>query len=166
MQCSKLFPFVLFAAASAFCQEGQSVYILKMASGFDQYLANNLTNLKLMRVVTDPQKADFVLTDKLGESFQAKLEELYPPEKPVVEVKKDGGKDKKDAEPEKHEPQPQQRMVTSMGGGKGTIFLVDRKSKTVTWSTFFTPKNSSPVELNRCARKVVEEMKPGGGKKS
>ena len=162
MQCSKLIPFVLFAAASAFCQEGQSVYILKMGSGFDQYLANNLTSQKLMRVVTDPQKADFVLTDKLGESFQAKLDELYPPEKPVVAVKKDG--DKKDAEPEKKEPQQLQKMVTNMGGGKGTIFLVDRKSKTVTWSTFFTPKNSSPAELNRSARKVVDQMKPGGGK--
>jgi hypothetical protein len=164
MQCSKLFPFVLFAAASAFCQDGQSVYILKMGSGFDQYLANNLTNQKQMRVVTDPQLADFILTDKLGEAFQAKLEELYPPEKPIVVVKKDA--DKKDAEPEKKEPQPQPRMITNMGGGKGTIFLVDRKSKTVTWSTFFTPKNSSPTELNRSARKVVEEMKSGGGKKS
>ena len=157
MQSSKLFPFVLIAAASAFCQEAQSVYILRMGSGFDQYLANNLTNQKLMRVVTDPQKADFILTDKLGESFQAKLDELYPPEKPVAAVKKD-------AEPEKKEPQQPQKMVTNMGGGKGTIFLVDRKSKTVTWSTFFTPKDSSAVELNRSALKVVEQMKPGGGK--
>ena len=162
MQCSKLFSLFLFAAA-AFCQDGQSVYILKMGSGFDQYLANNLTSQKLMRVVTDPQKADFILTDRLGEAFQAKLDELYPPEKPVVPVKKDA--DKKDAEAEKKEPQQQQKMVTNMGGGKGTIFLVDRKSKTVTWSTFFTPKNSSPAELNRSAFKVVEQMKPGGGKK-
>lgn len=163
MQRIKLLPFALLAAASAFCQDAQSVYILKMGNGFDQYLANNLTSQKLMRVVTDPQKADFVLTDKLGEAFQAKLEELYPPEKPVV-VKKDG--DKKDAEPEKRETQPMQKMVTNMGGGKGTIFLVDRKSRTVTWSTFFKPKNVSPAEMNRSARKVVEQMKPGGGKKS
>ena len=163
MQCSKLLPFALFAAASAFCQEAQSVYILRMGNSFDQYLANNLTNEKLMRVVTDPQKADFILTDKLGESFQAKLDELYPPEKPVVVVKKDGDKD---GDKEKKEPQQIQRMVTNMGGGKGTIFLVDRKSRAVTWSTFFTPKNVSPGELNRSARKVVEQMKPGGAKKT
>ena len=137
-----------------------------MGSGFDQYLANNLTSQKLMRVVTDPQKADFILTDKLGESFQAKMDELYPPEKPVLAEKKDGDKaDKKDAEPVKREPQRLEKMVTNMGGGKGTIFLVDRKSKTVTWSTFFTPKNFTPAELNRSALKVVEQMKPGGGKR-
>ena len=159
----KLLTLVLFAVAFAFCQDVQSVYILKMGNSFDQYLANNLTNQKLMRVVTDPQKADFILTDRLGETFQSKLEEIYPPEKPVVE-KKDA--DQKEDDKAKKEPGRQTRMITSMGGGKGTIFLVDRKSKAVTWSTFFTPKNVSPAELNRSARKVVEQMKPGGAGRS
>ena len=168
MSYTKLLPLVLLAAAFAFCQDVQSVYIFKMGNSFDQYLANNITNQKVMRVVTDPQKADFILTDRLGEAFQSKLEEIYPPEKPVVE-KKDAAKkddDKKADDKDKKQPERQPRMITSMGGGKGTIFLVDRKSKTVTWSTFFTPKNVSPAELNRSARKIVEQMKPGGSGKS
>ena len=160
---SKLFSLAVFAAAFAFCQDVQSVYILKMGNSFNQYLANNLTNQKVMRVVTDPQKADLILTDRLGEAFQSKLEEIYPPEKPVVE-KKDA--EKKDGDKDKKEPERQAKIITNMGGGKGTIFLVDRKSRAVTWSTFFTPKNVSAVELNRSARKVVEQMKPGGAGRS
>ena len=95
MTCIKFLPLVALLTASAFCQDAQSVYIMKMGNGFDQYLANNLTQEKLMRVVTDPQKADFILTDRLGESFEAKLGELYPPEKPVVAEKKDGEKELK-----------------------------------------------------------------------
>ncbi len=153
----------MILAAAAFCQDGQSVYIMRMGSGFDQYLAAQLTTGKMMRVVTDPQKADFILTDRIGEAFEAKLAELYPPEKPPVE-KKDA--EKKDGEKEKREPQVLPKMSTNMGGGKGTVFLVDRKTKMVTWSTFLRPKNASPEELNRTARKVVEQMKPGAGKKS
>jgi len=167
MRFTRFLPVFVLIAASAFAQDGQSVYIMKMGSGFDQYLANHLTNQKLMRVVTDPQRADFVLTDKLGESFQAKFDEMYPPEKPPVPEKKDGDKkdgDKKDADRDRP-MQTQPKMITNMGGGKGTIFLVDRKSKTVTWSTFLQPKNISPAEMNRTAKKVVDQMKPGGGAK-
>ena len=148
----------MILAAAAYCQDGQSVYIMRMGSGFDQYLAAQLTSEKLMRVVTDPQKADFILTDRIGEAFEAKLAELYPPEKPPVE--------KKEGEKEKREPQVLPKMSTNMGGGKGTVFLVDRKTKMVTWSTFLRPKNASPEELNRAAHKVVEQMKPGASKKS
>lgn len=57
----------------------QSVYILPMNSGMDQFLANRLTSLGVFQVVADPQKADTVLTDSLGRGFEDKLKELYPP---------------------------------------------------------------------------------------
>ena len=63
-----------------------TVYLLHMSKGLDQYLANRLTNDHVFRIVTDPKMADAVFTDQIGEGFQAKLTELYPPpesEKPA-----------------------------------------------------------------------------------
>ena len=48
----------------------------------DQYLANQLTTLGVFQVVADPQKADAIITDRLGEPFEAKLKDLYPPPPP------------------------------------------------------------------------------------
>jgi hypothetical protein len=58
----------------------RNVYVLRMSKGLDQYLANHLTNGHVFQVVTDPKLADAILTDQIGEGFQAKLDELFPPE--------------------------------------------------------------------------------------
>src|SRR5215469_1463655 len=77
----------------------QSVYILSMNSGMDQYLANKLTSMGVFQVVTDPQKADTLLTDGLGKGFEDKVKELYPPPPPPAakkaeEKEKDKASDK------------------------------------------------------------------------
>src|SRR5438132_12916217 len=76
---------VALNASSPQLQQVQSVYILAMGSGMDQFLANRLTRFGKMQVVADPQRADAILTDRLGEVFEKKLDELYPP----PEVEKD-----------------------------------------------------------------------------
>ena len=116
-----------------------TVYLLKMGSGLDQYLANRLTKEHLFQIVTDPKLADAVLTDHIGESFQTKLEELFPT--PV---------DPKATPP----PKPKEEQVegdnpllgetvnklaappSTFGRSKGTIFLVDAKSRQVVWSAY------------------------------
>ncbi len=60
----------------------KTVYILPMRLGFDQYLANQLAQSGLLRVVADPKKADAIFTDHLGQAFEDKLDELNPPPKP------------------------------------------------------------------------------------
>ena len=55
------------------------VYILAMGSGMDQFLANQLTKAGVFEVVTDPKTADAIVTDNVGEPFQKKLDDLYPP---------------------------------------------------------------------------------------
>ena len=60
----------------------KSVYLLPMASGMDQYLASQLIREGVLHVVTDPAKADAVITDRLGASFEASLKELYPEFRP------------------------------------------------------------------------------------
>jgi hypothetical protein len=45
------------------------------------------------------------------------------------------------------------------GRGRGTLFLVDVKSRQVLWSAFEKPKDSSPHELDHTAERVVKLLK-------
>jgi hypothetical protein len=74
----------LAGAPNAQIARVHTVYLLPMNNGFDQFLANRLTNLGVFQVVTDPKKADAVLTDRLGEAFESRFLELYPEAKPVA----------------------------------------------------------------------------------
>ena len=71
-------------ASGAGWEDVKTVYLLPMSNGLDQYLAIRLTTGATMQVVTDPQKADAVMTDHLGQSFEEKLDEYYSP-KPKAE---------------------------------------------------------------------------------
>src|SRR5678815_5872407 len=64
-------------AANAQVSAVKTVYVLPMAGGLDQYLALRLTSQGVLQVVTDPQKADAILTDGIGARLEASLTELY-----------------------------------------------------------------------------------------
>ena len=146
-----LFSAVCLGAASPKLAQVQSVYILPMTSQMDQYLANQLTQLGTFQVVADPQAADTILTDRIGEAFEKKLDELYPKPK--------DDEDDADATPRDLAGSAKEQMVHSFSKGKGTFFLVDRKTRNVVWSVYLRPKNSSPDELNHVAGKVVDRLK-------
>ena len=133
---------LLFAAAAltlsaADLGEIKAVYVLPMSNGLDQYLAMKLTSDHVVQVVTDPKKADAVLTDKIGRSFEERLDELF------------GAREKAE------DSAPRMQPVTS---GHGAIFLVDRKSRDVIWSTFERPKSAMPDDLNRTADKIAKRL--------
>jgi hypothetical protein len=164
----------------------RSVYILPMSSGMDQYLANRLTSMGVFQVVADPQKADTVLTDGVGQRFEEKMKELYPPPPPPApppavkkvedaEKAKDDDNNKgtdadKDAS-KGQDPKPKgsassnktfqdaQPVMSSWVHGRGNFFLVDRQSRSVIWSIYELPKNSTPDELAKTATKVVQRLK-------
>lgn len=94
-------------------------------------------------VVTDPQSADAVFTDTLGPAFEQKFDKLYPPEK---------------AEPGKA-TEPAETPVSSFRKARGMVFLVERRSRQLVWSTYALPKSASPDQLERTARRVVERLK-------
>ena len=79
-------------SAAAIAQSGnaaalaqvKTVYILQMSRGMDQYLAHRLTKGGVVQVVTDPSKADALLTDHLGAGFEASVKDLYPEAKPAA----------------------------------------------------------------------------------
>lgn len=121
---------------------GKTVYLLPMAGGLDQYLALRLTSAGVLQVATDPQKADVILTDRIGSHFAETLTELYGPSPE---------KDKSSADFARPGMQPLSRS-------RGVIFLVDRGTGNVVWSTFEQTRNSTPDELNHAAERIVERL--------
>jgi hypothetical protein len=164
------------AAMAGDLSQVRTVYILSMSSGLDLHIANRLTDGHLLQVVTDPKKADAILTDKIGPGFEDRMTELYPPPpepKPEPPVK--------DAEKEKDAKVPASalgipdlseasnkistRPTSSFGGGRGTIFLVSVKSRDVLWSTYAKPKDSRGEQLEKTASKICGDLKKSlGGK--
>lgn len=142
----------LSAAVNPQLRQVNTVYILSMNRGIDQFLANQLTTQGVFQVVTDPQKADAIITDRVGEGFESKLKELYaPPEPPKKESadKKNEGADFGAAPPR-----------TSLAGrGRGNFFIVDRRTQSVLWSVYEEPKDSTPPELTKIATKIVKKLK-------
>ncbi|MGB7718696.1 MAG: hypothetical protein WBL65_02275 [Bryobacteraceae bacterium] len=145
-----------------------TVYVLSMSKGLDQYLANRLANDHLFQVVTDPKLADAFLTDRVGESLESKLEEIFPP--PVPE--KPAPAEEKSSKADKDKDSPTNPMLVdtvnklaapgasnSFSRGKGNVFLVDAKSRQVVWSVYQLPKGSSAKELDRTASDIVSRLK-------
>jgi hypothetical protein len=176
----KLFCAFALLAAAAFASvnpqlhEVKRVYILAMGSGMDQYLASQLTKAGLFEVVTDPKKADAIVTDNVGEAFQKKVDDLYPaPPPPPVATKPaaelgtslDVGDSASDAKAVKKDGLAGLDFgggaprSGSLGRGKGNFFVVDRKSRSVLWSVYERPKNSTPGELTKTAGRVVKHLK-------
>jgi len=175
---------LLGAAGRAELTSVQSVYLLPMTSGMDQYLANRLTSANLFRVVTDARRADAVLTDQLGAGFERRMDDLFPPmaaaaaaaeaagppaaadaSKEPADPKAEAAKARERAEKrrEADEVEKLKRMglppASSFSRGRGNIFLVDVKTRQVLWSLYARPKRIMPDELDRTSAGIVERLK-------
>ena len=138
-----------------------SVYLLPMGNSLDQYLAIRLTSEHVFQVVTDPKLADAVFTDRIGAAFEEKLADLLAPSAPAAQP----------ASSEPSSPSAKPPIIetvnklsnpatnSSFGRGKGTIFLVDRKSKEVIWSVYEPPKGSAGPQLDKGALEIVSRLK-------
>jgi len=146
-------PLLLASAASGQPPAPANVYILPMGGGLDQYLAGQLTRSRILPVVADPKAAGIILTDRIGEAFEAKLAQLIPPA--PSDDDKDGD-EKKDA--------PFHPAFRS-SARTGTYFLVDAKTRQVVWSGYCRPvANPTPDRLNRQAAQIAKSLKTGLGK--
>ena len=146
------------AQQNAELSQVQTIYLMPMANGFDQYLANSMRHVPQLRVVTDATKADAVFCDRIGASFEAKLDEMDAaakekaatgaPASPPDDAKVDSKQGFKFAP----------KMVTSIGRGKGSYFIVDRRSRLVLWSSFHVTKDVMPKTLHAAADKIAAEL--------
>ncbi len=152
-----------------------SVYLFPMANGMDQYLASLLSSSGTLQVVTDPAKADAVLTDRLGEPFERRMAEMYPAELPAPppakpESKSADKQDKQEKDKDKAAKDTQEEPAaasipeappvpaSSFSRGKGNFFLVSVKSRAVVWSVYERPRGLTPDDLNRSAKRVVDRL--------
>jgi hypothetical protein len=151
----KLFASVLLAGMAMAVGQGEvaavkSVYILPMSNSLDQFLAIRLTAGNVVQVVTDPKKADAILSDRIGAALDSKLDDLYVPKPPPPP--KDSKNDMDLAgDPAKPIAQPGSHS-------RGAIFLIDRQTRNVIWSLYVLPKNTSPNELNHVAEKIAVKL--------
>jgi hypothetical protein len=176
--CCLCFNLCLTRAGAAELTPSRTVYLLPMGHSFDQFIADRLTRMHVFQVVTDPAKADTVITDRVGASLQSRLKELYPPppDPEAKEAAKVAAKTNADtpraagdtllppsgpmaAFGDTTNKLAQTGSMATSGHGRGTIFLVDVKSSQVLWSIFEAPKNNSPRELDRTALRIVKHLK-------
>ncbi|MDQ6678475.1 MAG: hypothetical protein M3Z09_14410 [Acidobacteriota bacterium] len=169
-------------AGAAELKDVRSVYLYPMMGGLDQHLANQLTRDHVFRVVADPKLADALFTDQLGRPFEYRMDHIKrdiaapvtampaasspaasgpattptalattsTPAAPVsaaTTLPTVSGQ-QSDAEPHS----------SSFSRGKGTIFLVDAKSRQVVWSDYRQPGNSSPRQLEKMAKQMVSSL--------
>jgi hypothetical protein len=129
----------LVAASAAGVDDVKTVYLLPMSNALDQFLAMRLTHGAVMQVVTDPQKADAIFTDRIGVSFEQKLDELYGAQDKGKEGKVTG-------------------MQVGTSRGRGAIFLVDRKTRNVIWTDYEKPGGTAPSDMNRTAERIADKL--------
>jgi hypothetical protein len=48
--------------------------------------------------------------------------------------------------------------TSSFGRGRGNLFLVDLKSRSVVWSTYRLPKNRTPQELDHTSAWITDAL--------
>lgn len=145
-----------------------TVYVLPMSRGLDQYLANRLTNEHLFQVVTDPKLADIIFTDHLGEAFELQLEAISPtPESKEAKEKEEKKEKEKAADVGSDSVNSMfaapvnklQTPTSSFGHNKGTVFLVDAKSRRVLWSVYEPMIGFSGRDMDHAASEVVNHLK-------
>jgi hypothetical protein len=165
---------VLLAGVNPELHNVKHVYILAMTASMDQYLANQLAKAGIFDVVTDPKKADAIITDRVGEAFETKLDDLYPPPAPPKPEKPDKAAADSSSDSAKPDSLKSLRELNSeklsgldlsgatrpstMGRGKGNIFIVSRSSRSVLWSIYEPPKNNTSAELTKTAERVVKHL--------
>jgi hypothetical protein len=130
----------------------RTVYLMQMANELDQHLASRITNTRTLWVVLDPGSADAILTDSLDDAFWNWLARNYP----TSATANGGGPGRERAARD---------SVQLASRHRGTVFLVDPRTRLVLWSTYELPKNSSPAELDRAATRVNNQLKAAFGKK-
>ena len=119
-------------------------------------------------MVTDPKLADAVLTDQIGEALRSSgWKRLSPPPEPAEarasrareEKGRQGGGRGQPVLGDTVNKLDNPALHSSFGRAKGTVFLVDTKSRQVVWSAYQEPKGTTSKDLDRTANDIVSRLK-------
>ena len=151
------------ALGSAQLRDVQSVYFLPMAGSLDQYLASKLVEMHLFQVTTDPQRADAIFVDRIGEGLEAKMAELFPEQvkKPPKDEERDpNDKDAKEKDKDKKLDFGAANPVrtSNFARGRGTLYLVDRKTHAVLWSAYSPSKTNRMPDIHKNAEAIAKRI--------
>ncbi len=156
---SLLLPVVSFSAE---LKDVKSVYLYPMVGGLDQHLANRITKDHIFRIVADPKLADAIFTDQLGRQFEYRLDHIKrdppPPAAATVPAQAVPAAALLNAMPSTTASPENEPHSSSFSRGKGTLFLVDTKSRQVVWSEYRPLKNTSSRELDKTAKHVAVKL--------
>jgi len=145
---------LLCASLPAFAADlssAQPVYFWAMQSSLDQYLAEQAAGA--ITVTVDPKMAKSIMTDRIDKPFLDGMDELFP-----VEGREEAKASDESIEGDFQMARPRNRPK---GTPRGTIFLVDVKTRKVLWSTFLGELDPRPKNLHREAEKVIERLTAG-----
>jgi hypothetical protein len=130
----------------------RTVYVMAMGSGLDQFLANHLAQSAAIEIVTDPKLAGAVITDRIGQAFERRMDEWYPAPEPRKEEAAEGETSLLATKA------PPVGTMSSFGRGKGNIFLVDTHNRRVIWSTYEKLDGSAPQDMDRTASRIAGKL--------
>ena len=142
-------------AVAADIGSAQPVYFWAMQGALDQYLAEQAAASGAVKVTVDPQMARAIMTDRIDKPFLDAMDELFP-----VEGREEPEESDDSIEGDFQMARPSNRPK---GSPRGTIFLVDVKTRQVLWSTFLGELDMRPNSLHREAEKVIERLTAGQG---
>ncbi len=138
----------------------ENVYFWPMSNSLDQYLAEQTASEGVFKVVVDPKKAQAILTDRISSKFFEGMEELFPTPEEKAEAKEAATAASSDAATALSGAyRPDTVPYHSASRADGAVFLVDVASREVLWSTFLEDFETSPKELHKQARAIVQRLK-------
>ena len=153
----------------------QTIYVLPMGSGMDQFVAHQVARYGLYQVTSDPRQAEAFLSDFVGTTFETRVDDLLTAAREKAEkeaeelAKKEAAKadpslarDRSDEKVEDRSGEFQMAgdatRVHSFSRGRGNIFLIDAKSRRVLWTGFDVPKSTRPNELQKSAERLIKAL--------
>jgi|HubBroStandDraft_6_1064221.scaffolds.fasta_scaffold511097_1 hypothetical protein len=165
MKSIKLIVFLLLTCAAGLSGADlgnvHAVYLLPMAHGLEQYIANALTGEHVFVIVTDPKMADAFISDHVDASLQQKLDVLLAP--PAEKADPKAGEVPKGSIMEPANKLDNPADNSTVGRSRGMVFVVGSKSRQVLWSVYDLPKDTSSKELDRIASAIVSRLKKDMG---
>jgi hypothetical protein len=147
-----IFSASLFGADALLSPKFRTVYITEMPNSLNQHLASRLTKLARERCGWSSSRrvpTRFLPTRWV---FWNWLAHTYP--LPAAAAGSNGDRDAS------YRPD-----AISSSRQRGTVFLVDPRSRLVLWSTYDLPKSGTPAELDRTAMRITNQLKVAFGRK-
>jgi len=132
-------------------RDAQPVYFWPMQHAFDQYLAEAVHGADALTVTVDPKLAGAIMTERIDAPFLQAMEELFPSEKQAEATEENDQSIEGDFAMQRTKNRPQARP-------RGTLFLVDVKTRRVIWSTYLGELEQDSKDLHKEALRVVEEI--------